>query len=674
MKCLIRIFTAIVALASANFYVFAASVEVSNPFQGVVRYHIQSNVPRLVDINLLMIDPAAAGISFFASPSNGSLPGETVTQTTRSFVTQYDLQIGVNGNFYSYNPSAPYTDLVGLAVSNGNAYSQFYANLPALNITSDNQLSIVTAIPGNQSFGPPFNSGYVPTPSVHLYNAVSGNEYIVMDGVNTATWADGLNPRSAAGITADGKLMLLTVDGRNPGHSLGMTTAEVADTMINYGAKYALNLDGGGSSTMVFADPTPRVMNVPVGVNNVPGSERSVGNNLGVRALSYATPQPTKYVFADFEFGDLGIFPAAPGVSASTQGINKGTSVNFGMIGNGHDSPWSQRLIIVDDPSTTSPAENQNGGWFVREIASSTLTSTQAALRATDGYVGFWAMTTTPGIETSLAIEGTTNSVVARGLRTSLFADGKWHLYQWNLDDDSQWQAWLTGNGSPDPRGFTLDSLLFFGPDANAVINIDDVSHNPAGSLAETPGDFNADGIVDAADYVAWRNNDVTQAGYDTWRANFGEPTGRGAGLSPVPEPSVGKLGLIACAGLMFALFGRTSRSRSCLLCGVAAVLLTGQTGVFAAQLPATSTRAPVPTPHFPDTLHSVVWRNWGLVPPSRLATVLGTTHDKITDLAVAMGLPRDVSVPAEMEQRGYITILRRNWHLLPYSQLLLKL
>ncbi|MCI0333103.1 MAG: proprotein convertase P-domain-containing protein [Planctomycetes bacterium] len=54
-------------------------------------------------------------------------------------------------------------------------------------------------------------------------------------------------------------------------------------------------------------------------------------------------------------------------------------------------------------------------------------------------------------------------------------------------------------------------------------------------------GDYNGDGVVDAADYVAWRKNDGTQAGYNGWRMNFGETVG-GAGAAAsanaaVPEP-----------------------------------------------------------------------------------------------------------------------------------------
>lgn len=89
------------------------------------------------------------------------------------------------------------------------------------------------------------------------------------------------------------------------------------------------------------------------------------------------------------------------------------------------------------------------------------------------------------------------------------------------------------------------------------------------------------------------------------------------------------------------------------------------------APLPAESDRAPVGVPHFPDALHAVVWRNWGLVAPDRLAEVLGADADAIKELAVSLGLPAEVAVPASMRTRGYITLIRRNWHLLPYDQML---
>ena len=61
----------------------------------------------------------------------------------------------------------------------------------------------------------------------------------------------GRNPRTAVGVTADRKLLLVVVDGRQPGYSAGMTLRELAQLMSDLGAVEAVNLDGGGSSEMV---------------------------------------------------------------------------------------------------------------------------------------------------------------------------------------------------------------------------------------------------------------------------------------------------------------------------------------------------------------------------------------------------------------------------------------
>jgi hypothetical protein len=74
---------------------------------------------------------------------------------------------------------------------------------------------------------------------------------------------------------------------------------------------------------------------------------------------------------------------------------------------------------------------------------------------------------------------------------------------------------------------------------------------------------------------------------------------------------------------------------------------------------------------HFPDRVHEFVWRNWDAVPPAKIAEVIGASVDEVTAVAVSMGLPEAVSVPPAMRERGYVSLIRRNWHLLPYEQLL---
>ncbi len=75
--------------------------------------------------------------------------------------------------------------------------------------------------------------------------------------------------------------------------------------------------------------------------------------------------------------------------------------------------------------------------------------------------------------------------------------------------------------------------------------------------------------------------------------------------------------------------------------------------------------------PHFPDRVHAFVWRNWSLVEAKRLAEVLDTPVENVVAIATSMGLPQSQPLFPETTTRAYITILRRNWHLLPYEQLL---
>jgi exopolysaccharide biosynthesis protein len=59
-----------------------------------------------------------------------------------------------------------------------------------------------------------------------------------------------LNPRTAAGVTSDGELIVVVVDGRQR-ESRGVSLSELAGIMLELGSVEAVNLDGGGSSTLV---------------------------------------------------------------------------------------------------------------------------------------------------------------------------------------------------------------------------------------------------------------------------------------------------------------------------------------------------------------------------------------------------------------------------------------
>lgn len=89
------------------------------------------------------------------------------------------------------------------------------------------------------------------------------------------------------------------------------------------------------------------------------------------------------------------------------------------------------------------------------------------------------------------------------------------------------------------------------------------------------------------------------------------------------------------------------------------------------APLPGGPTPEPVPAPHFPSPLYTFLWRNWNAVDVERLAQIVEATPDQIRALAEAMGLPPAAPVSEDMKRRNYLSLVRRNWHLLPYEQLL---
>ncbi|MDR1701484.1 MAG: phosphodiester glycosidase family protein, partial [Sporomusaceae bacterium] len=85
--------------------------------------------------------------------------------------------------------------------------------------------------------------------------------------------AGGRAPRTAAGVTADGTVLLVVVDGRQAASS-GMTLQELAVFMQELGAEEAVNLDGGGSSEMIVRD---KIKNIPSD-----GRERRMGSALAL--------------------------------------------------------------------------------------------------------------------------------------------------------------------------------------------------------------------------------------------------------------------------------------------------------------------------------------------------------------------------------------------------------
>ncbi len=110
----------------------------------------------------------------------------------------------------------------------------------------------------------------------NVYDAIGGVPLLVAESQDVVGDCTGSvcrrNPRTGVGVTPDGKVLLVVVDGRQPKWSVGATMHEFAEIFLRLGASSALNLDGGGSTTMVVRG------NV---VNRVSdGGERSVSTAL----------------------------------------------------------------------------------------------------------------------------------------------------------------------------------------------------------------------------------------------------------------------------------------------------------------------------------------------------------------------------------------------------------
>ena len=96
----------------------------------------------------------------------------------------------------------------------------------------------------------------------------------------------------------------------------------------------------------------------------------------------------------------------------------------------------------------------------------------------------------------------------------------------------------------------------------------------------------------------------------------------------------------------------------------VAALLLT-------VTLPVGPEPEALPLPHFPDRLHAFVFRNWELAPIERMAAAIGASPDEVRTIGESMGLGEAPTISPDQWRRSYVTVIRTNWHLLPYEQLL---
>lgn len=116
-----------------------------------------------------------------------------------------------------------------------------------------------------------------------IYSMTGGGPTLVINGTIPSGLQTAVHPRTAVGFNQDStKIFFVTVDGRQPGFSVGMSLPELANYLLSIGCWNAVNLDGGGSTTMVVRN---RVVNSPSDA----AGERSVANALLAVSEIYAS-------------------------------------------------------------------------------------------------------------------------------------------------------------------------------------------------------------------------------------------------------------------------------------------------------------------------------------------------------------------------------------------------
>jgi|GEM_PF-556286 len=264
--------------------------------------HLTYDQKRPIRIWLIEIDASVPGVSFVATepqPRKGEdgRQFETLCETTLAFAERTGAQLAINTSAFGPGRGSALQpmDVAGFAAYEGNVYSKPVQDYGAMFIDKDGSIRLKA---------PPLEDDGV-------WHAISGFRMLLDDGKPAvkdhvfATSFGNINPRTAVGVDRTGrKLWIVVADGRQRERTLGMTLPELAAVFQWVGAWDALNLDGGGSSTLVMQDGTGqhRLVNEAINGGKV-GVLRQVAHNLGIKIAN--TP-------IEWKQEALGAVPAIP--------------------------------------------------------------------------------------------------------------------------------------------------------------------------------------------------------------------------------------------------------------------------------------------------------------------------------------------------------------------------
>ena len=245
---------------------------------------LEYNTPRIMKAVIVKVNLNTPGLRFKVTPraKNWGEPMKedpryavrTRRMTTIKFMEDAikegdNMVVAINGAPWApwKQPwNHPYADKMGLLVSDGVVVSPTFKERPSFIVTKDGSCTFST-IKENDDFS-------------HIQQAMSGFLTVLQQGkIIIAEEPKNLAPRTGYGLSSDRKtLYLFVIDGRQPNYSMGCTVYEVGEFLKHFGASDALNMDGGGSTTLVFCEDNKiKKMN---SYRN--GQVRTVGASLGI--------------------------------------------------------------------------------------------------------------------------------------------------------------------------------------------------------------------------------------------------------------------------------------------------------------------------------------------------------------------------------------------------------
>lgn len=251
---------------------------------GVFHAFIYPKDPRPMKINAVRIDLKSEGIDFVSTaadkdfgkpmPDFPSMNIETKRMTVKNFLLNQRKEgknMLIAANATPWGPwRSPFTHKYGgnikLLIAEGKIISDKKVNVPAFVLTKDNKVEI-RAVKKDED-------------RKNFRIAMAGFSIILKNAKVVIKYKD-YHPRTCYGISADGRFFyIMTVDGRQKFVSEGASVVECAEFMRYFGAADAINMDGGGSTTLVNWNAEAKKAEILS--HQAFGGQRNVATSLGI--------------------------------------------------------------------------------------------------------------------------------------------------------------------------------------------------------------------------------------------------------------------------------------------------------------------------------------------------------------------------------------------------------